>query len=946
MERLRRVGNPVLHKIIQCFLVVVCLLLWACPGSVWAAADTEVTTVKVGYFFDGDFMDKDSKGAYRGYNVEYLYEIANYANWQYEFVNFHGFDEAYAALKAGDIDVLPGIFKSPEREKELLFSNEDMGRVYVTLVTAENDERYAYDDYPSFQGMRVGTLAATLDNTAFREWSAEKGITTRITEYSSEEDLFEALDKGVLDAVAITFLGNSSKYRIIAEFKPMTMYFALTRGREPLKKMLDESMNRIYINNSSFQNRLYDKYFSMSNGMTPVFSLKEKEFIARGKPVRVVLQVDNGPFCFEDGQGNLIGVIPDLYQKIAELSGLKFTYVKAQNMKEAIQMVENGQADVIAKMTGNSVLAAASGLRMSRPFMDIGLTQISLKGSSEVHTVGIPDPLRSSFPEEVLSSEGRPLKVVSFSSSKACFEALRAGTIDMAYINSATANYLLNLYRSSDYNFSSIPGRSYNLATGIRNDESNELYDIINKCLRYVDSSMLISLSVKYSLSGESSLKAFINRLPADILLMVSAVLACMVMGLIALVVTTVRKVRVERALVLERGKIQRQNQKILLEEQANTERMRFFSTVNHDMRTPLNGVLGYTDLAMDERDMGKIQDYLSKIRISGRILLQLINDILDFGQFTSRSLILQPGPVDMGTICADVETIIKPLAVNKKLTFRMVRLSPYAGYVEGDALRLQQIFINLLSNSVKFTNPGGTVEAVVEERSRADSVDCTITVRDTGIGMSAAFLPKIFDTYAQERRPSASPMAGTGLGMTIVKQIVDTMGGTIHVDSVIDKGSVFTVQLRLKKYAAGKAAPSAAKAPASLDILQGRRVLLCEDNELNAEIAQAILKQWGMDVRWVENGAEAVAAVEQSSPKPYEIILMDKRMPVMDGVAATKAIRHMERAECRSIPILAMTGDIFPDAVQECLDAGMNGCVGKPVDRQQLAKAMIELLA
>jgi signal transduction histidine kinase/ActR/RegA family two-component response regulator len=726
----------------------------------------------------------------------------------------------------------------------------------------------------------------------------------------------------------------------------MTMYFGLTEDREPLKKILDESIHRIYINNSAFQNRLYNKYFSMSNGLTPVFSLKDKEFIARGTPVKVVLQVDNGPFCFEDSQGNLIGVIPDLYQKLSELSGLKFTYVKARDMQEAIQMVANGQADVIAKMTGHSALAAAAGLRMSRPFMDIGLTQISLKGTSEIRTVGIPDPLRPFFPEEVLSSEGQPLKVVSFSSSKACFEALHAGTIDMAYLNSATANYMLNIYRSSDYNFSSIPGRSYNLVIGIRNDESNELYDIINTCLRYIDPSMLIGLSVKYSLTDENSLKIFINRLPSDILLMVSVILAAMVIGLIALIVTTVRKNRVEQALVLERGKIQRQNQKILLEEQANKERMRFFSTVNHDMRTPLNGVLGYTDLAIDERDVGKIKDYLSKIRISGRILLQLINDILDFGQFASRSLILQPGPVDMGAVCADVETIIKPLAENKKLTFSMLRPAPYAGYVEGDALRLQQIFINLLSNSVKFTNAGGMVEAIIEEHPQADVVEYTITVRDTGIGMSAEFLPRIFDTYAQERRPSASPTVGTGLGMTIVKQIVDKMGGTIHVDSVIDKGSVFTVQLCLKKYAAGKEAPSTDKETVSLDILKGRRVLLCEDNELNAEIARVILTQWGMDVTWVENGAEAVAAVERCSSKQYEIILMDKRMPVMDGVAAAKAIRHMDREEYRSIPILAMTGDIFPDAVQECLDAGMNGCVGKPVDRQKLAQAMIDQLS
>lgn len=377
--------------------------------------------------------------------------------------------------------------------------------------------------------------------------------------------------------------------------------------------------------------------------------------------------------------------------------------------------------------------------------------------------------------------------------------------------------------------------------------------------------------------------------------------------------------------------------------EAASSAKASFFASISHDMRTPLNGVIGYTDLAIGTDDMGTVKDYLSKIRISGGLLLSLINDVLDFGKYVNHKVRLQTEPIQIGTLCRDVDTVIRPLADHKRIAFHMKRTAVFEGLVEADPLRVQQLLVNLLSNAVKFTKSGGLVENIITEADRGEYVDCTILVRDNGIGMSKEFLPKIFDAYSQEERRSASKTVGTGLGMAIVKEIVDLMGGTIAVESEIDVGTVYTVHLSLKKYDGPAIEPDRAVAHVSADILKGKRVLLCENNELNAEIAQLLLQQWGMIVTWAENGREAVEIWR--SPEPYDLVLMDKRMPVMDGLDATKAIRQSEEGKGSHIPIIAMTGDVDEASIQTCLEAGMDDHVGKPIDRDTLSRVMRSVL-
>ena len=377
---------------------------------------------------------------------------------------------------------------------------------------------------------------------------------------------------------------------------------------------------------------------------------------------------------------------------------------------------------------------------------------------------------------------------------------------------------------------------------------------------------------------------------------------------------------------------------------EASKAKSAFFATINHDMRTPLNGVLGYTDLALEAEDTGVIRNYLSKIKTSGQLLLELINDFLDFGKYAHHQIKLKPEPMKIEDLCTSVETIIRPLALRKDITFHVECSSPYAGYVEADSLRIQQIFVNLLSNAVKFTKPGGYVENIITVTERSHDVHCQIIVRDTGIGMSRDFLPKVFDAYSQERRATAeSP--GTGLGMAIVKQVVDLMGGRIAVESEIDVGTTYTVSLPLQKAAVPEAPAPIQVGERSWEALQGTCVLLCEDNALNAEIAQLILQKWGMIVDWAENGKQAVDLIKVEH-RIYDLILMDKRMPVMDGLEAVRAIRRHEAGTGHHMPVIALTGDVDETSIQDCLEAGMDRHVNKPIDRDELLRVIQSVLA
>jgi signal transduction histidine kinase len=382
----------------------------------------------------------------------------------------------------------------------------------------------------------------------------------------------------------------------------------------------------------------------------------------------------------------------------------------------------------------------------------------------------------------------------------------------------------------------------------------------------------------------------------------------------------------------------------------ANAAKSDFLSRMSHDIRTPLNGIIGMTHMAGEQKNPPKTADCLRKIDQSSRFLLGLINDVLDMSRVESNRIDLHPEAYTIGEFNNYLDAVIRPLCQEKGQHLVIDEEGAVQDRVPlADKLRTNQIIFNLLSNAVKFTPEGGTIHyTIVGRELPGGRVAIDHTIADTGIGMSPGFMKHLFEPFVQEERNDNSRTRGSGLGLAIVKKLVDLMGGTIRAESEVGRGTTFYLHLAFDAVPLSSvtAAENSVTDPAAsrkeyCDRLKGRHVLLCEDHPLNQEIARELLTELGMIVEIADNGQIGMERFSRSGVGFYDLILMDIRMPVMDGYEATRKIRSMDRADAKTVPIIAMTADAFSDDVKKCLDAGMNAHIAKPVDADHLAATL-----
>jgi len=394
----------------------------------------------------------------------------------------------------------------------------------------------------------------------------------------------------------------------------------------------------------------------------------------------------------------------------------------------------------------------------------------------------------------------------------------------------------------------------------------------------------------------------------------------------------------------------------LALAEEASKAKTAFLSNMSHEIRTPMNAIIGLDTLALNDEGISEqTRDYLEKIGGSARHLLGLINDILDMSRIESGRLTLRREEFSFRGILEQINTMVMSQCRDKGLTYECRVLSQVDDYYVGDETKLKEVLINILSNAIKFTEAPGSVTLSVERTAVFDNQSTLrFRIRDTGIGMDPEFIPKIFEAFSQENSGTNNKFGSTGLGMAITKNIVEMMNGTINVESEKGVGTEFTVMVTLEnsdrkedaeEAAALKKAASAAEGEEPHAALAGRRVLLAEDMEINAEIMMDILELEEIAADHAENGRIAVKLFTDSSPGTYAAILMDVRMPEMDGLTAAAAIRALDRPDAKTIPIIALTANAFDEDVQRSLQAGMNAHLSKPVEPELLYKTLGELI-
>lgn len=397
-------------------------------------------------------------------------------------------------------------------------------------------------------------------------------------------------------------------------------------------------------------------------------------------------------------------------------------------------------------------------------------------------------------------------------------------------------------------------------------------------------------------------------------------------------------------AQVLAEQERQKTLQDALTEAQhANRAKTTFLNNMSHDIRTPMNAIMGFTNIALKQQPNPEVKDCLEKISESSEHLLTMINDVLDISRIESGKIRYTPVPVDISTVTDVVLDITNGFLLNRDLTFKVQRTKLETPYVLADPVRIREVLVNILSNAVKYTDDGGTICFETAYQVDADEKHMVVRYRisDTGVGMSEDFLGRIFDDFTQEENGARTQYKGTGLGMAITKQYVDMMGGTIFVESKKGAGSTFTVELPMEFTT--KEAAVKQELPQRRERLNGVRVLIAEDNELNAEIAKIQLENLGMKVTRAVNGKQAVECFVDSPEGTFDVILMDIMMPLMNGYEATTAIRSLEdRPDGKTIPIIALTANAFAEDVQNSLEAGMNGHLSKPIVIDEVVKIIL----
>ena len=918
---------------------VAVILFFACMISLFplpaSAAAGSSRTIRVGFFaFDG-YHIQDKDGNRSGYGYDFLQLLARYGDWTYEYV---GYDKSWAEMQNmlanGEIDLLTSAQKTPEREKTFAFSDRAIGTSSVILTVRSGDERYAAGDYATYDGMRVGLLKNSSRNEKLAEFAAKKGFSYAPVYYDTVDEMTAALQNGSeIDAILSSNLRSIHNEWILDEFAPSDFYVMVRKSDTELLAGINRALSQMDINLLDWRHDLWNEYYTADSSGEIAFTAEERAYLGEmkksGAAIRAIVEPDRAPYSyFENGEAK--GIIPEIFSRLAEMTGLRFEIAETKNRTDYFGALDRDKSiqvriDAYADFSD----AEQRGYKLTSSYLSASVEEVARKASSEpyatVALVKAADP--TDYRAAVLNSGAR---ILEYESIESCLNAVKRGDADATYVLTYTAQQYLNRSDTAGTLKSTLfPQYSIPYAVGVSNAADGRLLTVLDKAAanlsrRDVEAIILAQTATE---RRDMTLREYLVTHPAA---------TAGAFAVFALLLAMA-------ALLLYRQKsmalIEKKNRELEAEAQradkASAAKSKFLSSMSHDMRTPLNGVVSFTSFALQADTLEKKQEYLEKTRQSAAILMSLINDTLEVSRIESGKMELQQDWTALRELIGGIALVIQSAAAEKSLVFEQEIGFPEHDYAFVDKLKVQDLILNLLTNAVKYTPAGGTVRlSVMPAEAPENGKNVRIVVSDNGIGISEAFMPHLYEPFAQECDSRLKSSGGTGLGLYIVRRIVTLMDGTITVRSAKGKGTEFTVCLpvRIEKRLGGEAPES----EPAFDF-SGKKILLIEDNFVNTEIASTILNSRGITVVCAENGEKGLAAFSASREGEFDAILMDIHMPVMNGYETTAAIRALERRDAAQIPIIAMTADAYEEDIARCLAAGMNGHTSKPVDPVRL---------
>lgn len=670
----------------------------------------------------------------------------------------------------------------------------------------------------------------------------------------------------------------------------------------------------------------------------------EKSWLEEHGDIRMgFLNNDPAIFSMDETTGKLTGILPEYVSYAKDCLGnqtLKFNIQDYDDYDEMLQALQNHEIDMIFYAGRNPDIAEKKGYALTNTAWTYNLMAVTDEKNFDegnVYTVAVPKEKEAL--KQQLTFSYPQWNLVDYDSFEEAAEMITNEKADCFLMGASQA-----MVYDNNRDFKSVPlTKTMEACFAVKGGEET-LLSILNKTLKGMPSGMLTSALAIYDSTADKV--TFLDFVKDNMLAFFLAT-GFSALSIIVIILVLLRKARkAEAAAKLAANDTQKLNEKLEIAlkkaEDTSLAKTSFLNNMSHDIRTPMNVILGYAQLMENElngKDIPEVLEHLEKLQQSGNLLLSIINNVLDMARIESGRMEIDENYCRIEDVWKSLFAVFDEKARKKNISLHYT-MNVEHEHVLTDVTKVKEILVNILSNAIKYTPAGGSVMVYVDELPCDESGYMIVRIRisDTGIGMSQDYLTKIFEAFTREKNTTKSKIAGTGLGMSIVKNYVDLLGGTIDVESELGKGSTFTVTLKHRiadeRYYVKK---HIEESGTGNEILEGRNILLAEDNDLNAEIAEAILERAGLRIERVENGIQCVNRILKMPAGTYDMIFMDIQMPQMDGYKATQTIRNLPDKDKACIPIIAMTANAFAEDKKKTMEAGMNAHLSKPLNVPEL---------
>ena len=891
-----------------------------------AQSDQQIKTVRVGWLINNEgFQDGNPGERLSGWGYEYLQTLSYYTpGWQYEYVS-GTFTELMDMLETGEIDLMPNISYSEERAQKLLFSSNPEGTERYYIYAKPDRDDLSKGDPQALQGLTIGYNPGVMQTTVGQQWLADEGITCTYKEMTGGGDLFAALANDEVDAIIMNDTISSPSASPMFYVGSSDYYFAVPKSRPDLMDDINSAMAAINRVNPRFNDEVKSNYSAQNSGSSSLTGDERTWLKANGNTITLGYLTGKLPYCNEDENGEMEGPLASLATTLHDKFGITVKTVAFESNEKLQKALTKGTVNVALPIYRDYWLAEQLGFVQSTSLGSMSLTVIHASRDLNKDLQSIACTNSSIVNHRVLESLYPTATITECESGDEMFNALALGKVSSIIVPSSRVETIRDKYDIEDYGKTELPNTA-ELSCWISRGEP-ELLGIINKGIINAGDSLAASnySSASYTAQESDTLRFLYRNRTA-----IAATLIGILSVSIILLIWSLKRARTEREKAVA----------------ANAAKSAFLTRMSHDIRTPLNGILGLIEIEeLKEGDMQAARESRAKARVAANHLLSLINDILEMGRIEEHKMTLEHESFNLKELCDDALVLCRLRASDRGITL-LNTSEPYAvdQSMIGSPTHIRRIIINLLDNSIKYNKHDGTVtfSSTVKPFNDTRALFC-FTIEDTGIGMTPEFLKHIYEPFAQESNDARSKFQGTGMGMPIVKSLIDMMGGTIETSSELGVGSTFSVQIPLDIDKNPQAHIKLVQATPNCS-LAGMSVLLAEDNDLNAEIAQTLLESADVAVTRTANGNEVVDLYLSRPAGSFDVILMDIMMPGMDGYEATRAIRLSGKPDAADIPIIALTANAFAEDAKTARDAGMSAHLPKPLDFEKLKNILARI--